>query len=297
MASVDVEKQTLNVGGLLTDVYSRPGLRAGPASKPIVALIFLHGRQGSADDAEPTAREAFARASARAAATGQTPREFIIVAIDQRNHGRRLVDALGNEGWNLEDPKVHNERHAVDMYSILLGAVKDVSFLIDVLPAYVFPHDERVVAEWALAGVSLGGHATWLALRHEPRIRIGVPIIGCPDYLALMDSRAAGLGVPRAPPYFPGALRTLVRARDAAYAPEALRGKRVLVLSGKDDVLVPWAASASFVDALDVGEKGRKEVQLLEGVGHAYPDAMREELIRFFWEEALVGELGGLSAL
>ena len=49
---------------------------------------------------------------------------------------------------------------------ILVGAVKDLSFLIDVLPSYIFPHDERTIGEWVLAGFSLGGHATWLGLRH-----------------------------------------------------------------------------------------------------------------------------------
>lgn len=49
---------------------------------------------------------------------------------------------------------------------IVVGAVKDVSFLIDVLPAYLFPHDERIIGEWVLAGFSLGGHATWLGLTH-----------------------------------------------------------------------------------------------------------------------------------
>lgn len=47
-----------------------------------------------------------------------------------------------------------------------VGAVKDLSFLIDILPAYIFPNDERTIGEWVLAGFSLGGHATWLGLRH-----------------------------------------------------------------------------------------------------------------------------------
>ena len=50
--------------------------------------------------------------------------------------------------------------------SCAAGAVKDLSFLIDILPAYLFPNDERTVGEWALAGFSLGGYATWLALRN-----------------------------------------------------------------------------------------------------------------------------------
>lgn len=40
-------------------------------------------------------------------------------------------------------------------------------------------------------GVSLGGHAVWHCLLHEPRITTGVVIIGCPDYVRLMRHRAA----------------------------------------------------------------------------------------------------------
>ena len=47
-----------------------------------------------------------------------------------------------------------------------MGAVKDLSFLMDVLPAYIFPNDERTIGEYVLAGFSLGGHAAWLGLRH-----------------------------------------------------------------------------------------------------------------------------------
>ncbi|KAK0862314.1 hypothetical protein LTR87_016627 [Friedmanniomyces endolithicus] len=38
--------------------------------------------------------------------------------------------------------------------------------------------------------VSLGGHATWQLLLTEPRIRAGLVIIGCPDYVRLMTDRA-----------------------------------------------------------------------------------------------------------
>src|SRR4051812_33992385 len=44
------------------------------------------------------------------------------------------------------------------------GAVRDVSFLIDFLPSYLFPMGERTISEWVVAGISLGGHATWILL-------------------------------------------------------------------------------------------------------------------------------------
>jgi len=179
--------------------------------------------------------------------------------------------------------------HRVDMYGMLVGAVKDLSFLIDFLPSYIFPNDERAINEWVLAGFSLGGHATWLGLRHEPRIRIGIPICGCPDYLTLIEQRAERLGVPRVPPYIPGSLRALVRSYDTAAAPAgAFAGKSVLVLAGADDTVVPWAASRAFVESLDIG-RGRKEILVVPGVKHELTDGMREEMFRFFWDEALVG--------
>jgi len=46
------------------------------------------------------------------------------------------------------------------------GTAADVSFLIDFLPAYLFPTDNRSVHVWGVAGKSLGGHSTWLSLAH-----------------------------------------------------------------------------------------------------------------------------------
>jgi len=212
----------------------------------------------------------------------------MVITFDQRNHGKRTVDQRANLGWSKKADQ-HNKHHAVDMYSTMIGALKDVSFLIDVLPSYIFPHDERIIGEWVLAVFSLGGHATWLGLRHEPRIRIGIPICGTVDYLALTERRAEKLGIPRTAPYFPESLRALVRAYDPVVAPPGtFAGKRILALVGADDTLVPWSASRAFVEALDVGERGKKRVVVLSGVKHEYTDEMREELFRFFWEEALV---------
>ena len=103
-----------------------------------------------------------------------------------------------------------------------------------------------------------------------------------------MEQRAEKLGIPRTAPYFPESLRALVRTYDTVVAPPGtFVGKRILVLGGADDTLVPWSTSRAFVEALDVGEHGRKRVVVQPGVKHEFPDEMREELFRFFWEEAL----------
>ncbi|KAL9122064.1 MAG: hypothetical protein Q9187_001378 [Circinaria calcarea] len=39
-------------------------------------------------------------------------------------------------------------------------------------------------------GISLGGHAAWHCILHDPRITTAVIVIGCPDYVSLMSDRA-----------------------------------------------------------------------------------------------------------
>lgn len=149
------------------------------------------------------------------------------------------------------------------------GTARDVSFILDYLPAYLFPHDERAVTTWAVTGQSLGGHAIWHVLQNEPRVSIGVPMIGMPDMSKLLARRTAANFLPNAPPAVPGSLRAhIARTDPAAVAqanaaaaagagggvqpPNPYWGKKILVLSGREDKLVRWEYSADFVDALVV---------------------------------------------
>ncbi|KAK5790493.1 hypothetical protein VI817_007780 [Penicillium citrinum] len=61
---------------------------------------------------------------------------------------------------------------------------------MDYLASFIFPNDEHLISENLVLGVSLGGHAAWSCLLHDPRMTAGVIIIGCPDYLNLMVDRA-----------------------------------------------------------------------------------------------------------
>jgi hypothetical protein len=60
--------------------------------------------------------------------------------------------------------------------------------------------------------------------------------------------------------------------------------KRVLVLAGANDKLVPWETSRTFVyvEALDVGRGGRKVVMVVPGVKHEFTKGIREKVFRFF---------------
>ncbi|KIK62359.1 hypothetical protein GYMLUDRAFT_242547 [Collybiopsis luxurians FD-317 M1] len=273
-------KNLLNVGGLPVAVYSSTH---SDTSKPVFILFFLHGRLGKADDLEPAIKTIYEDVGKG------LDKELLIVTFDHRNHGHRLVNNKENQIWD-EDESKSNPAHAVDMYTILEGSARDVSFLIDYLPAYLFPESERSISGWGLAGVSLGGHSTWTALAREPRIQVGIPIIGCPDYLTLMTARAAkyGISLESASKYLPESLLVLIREQAPPFTPYLVSdksnpfyGKKILVLSGAADTLVPWEASKAFVDSLNVGPAGIKKVIVQPETGHAFTPEMVKEISQF----------------
>ncbi|KAF9226318.1 alpha/beta-hydrolase [Gyrodon lividus] len=275
----------LFVGGIPVEVYGHSA--AADSSLPVNALFLLHGRTQSTESVGAFAKSILDTNYRTAGA--HKKRDLIVIAFDHRNHGKRLVDALHNDGWH-KDPVKDNAQHAVDMYTIQTGTVHDVTFLIDHIASYLYPLGEREVVEWGIAGISLGGHSTWIALTREPRIRLAIPIIGCPDYTKLISQRAEYTGVPFTPPYYPPQLKSYVDAYDPASFPfrandltNPFLGKRILVLSGANDKLVPWTASKEFVEGLEVGE-GVKRVVLQENAGHECTPAMIQEASLFVSE-------------
>ncbi|KAL4805265.1 hypothetical protein BDV18DRAFT_17337 [Aspergillus unguis] len=181
-----VSRKTFPVAGILTTVF---GLDELPADASEVACLWLlHPRLGTIERMVPIAVAVIndwnKRIQEGRSGSGK-PKGLIAVAFDQRNHGMRLVDPLCNESW-----KKGNPRHAQDMFSVFQGTARDTSILIDYLPAFVFPKTDRRISENLVLGVSLGGHAAWSLILHEPRITAGVVVIGCPDYANVMTDRA-----------------------------------------------------------------------------------------------------------
>ncbi|KAK0495303.1 Alpha/Beta hydrolase protein [Armillaria luteobubalina] len=265
-----IYKQALAIGGLEVKVLSK---HEEADSKPAFVLFVLHGRYGHCEDQNVTS---IVRGLLQEG-DSNTQNKLYIVTFDHRNHGHRMVDPKANDGWSE------------DMYSIQTGTARDVSFLIDFLPAYMFPEQERTIANWGVTGVSLGGHSTWISLSQEPRLTIGIPIIGCPDYLTLMSARADKFGISlEKSSYLPDSLLALIQRSDPASTPytsgnssNPFLGKKILVLSGADDLLVPWSASEPFVNGLVVGENGVKHVFVQEGAGHKCTPEMVQQLVEF----------------
>lgn len=62
-------------------------------------------------------------------------------------------------------------------------------------------------------------------------------------------------------------------------------GKKILVLAGGKDELVPWMFSEPFVERIEVGGEGVKKIVVYPDVGHVFTAAMEEDVADFVWEE------------
>jgi hypothetical protein len=67
------------------------------------------------------------------------------------------------------------------MATQIKGGKQDQQLVMEVLPAFLFPHEERTVSHFMSVGISLGGHITWRLVREDPRIKVAVPIISTPS--------------------------------------------------------------------------------------------------------------------
>jgi hypothetical protein len=115
-----------------------------------------------------------------------------------------------------------NPNHARDMYTIQLGTSADVDFLSKIIPCFV---DEFSLASRSIFGVlgfSLGGHTCLLSLANSPQIAFGISVVGCGDYLKLMESRGLkSLSVD---------LQTLIKKHDPVENLKDLVEKDILLL-------------------------------------------------------------------
>jgi hypothetical protein len=128
----------------------------------------------------------------------------------------------------------------------------------------------------------------------EPRLKIGISIIGCPDFLTLITARAKQYSLPIAPPYVPDRLLSYIHQHDPTSTPyyeqgvsNPFLGKKILVLAGGMDTLVPYSAGKDFMEKLQVGMDGVKEVIIDPDAKHECTDMMVAKTAEFIEKEAL----------
>ncbi|KAK4689374.1 hypothetical protein P7C73_g716, partial [Tremellales sp. Uapishka_1] len=275
-----VSHTTCNIVGLEVDVYGLDEIRSSPL--PLGILIATHGRLGNKTNMASFA-QGIIGCTAEIASHGsqKRKRDLIVVSLDHRNHGKRESDPTANLSFNK------NPAHLTDMAALIVGAKQDVSFIIDFIAAYLFPNGEKVVEEYMATGISLGGHATWLLLREDPRIQIGVPIIGLPfeSYPRLMKARAESLGLEFKAPVYPPSLQTVLERP----IPEGTyRGKKILTLHGRDDPLVPYAKGEAEIEYVQADAKaGDVDIWVQEWTGHVCTPEMVQKAAQWIWKWGL----------
>lgn len=105
-------------------------------------------------------------------------------------------------------------------------------------------------------------------------------MIGCPDYERLMAYRAERVLSRRIEaPIYPESFAEYIQAHDPASDASWVSGKRILVLCGEKDELVPWSAGKTFVDKIGC------RVEIEKDAGHEVTDKMID-----FVAEFIVGE-------
>jgi len=248
------------------------GLSELPKEPTAVELLFfLHGRMSDRKALDAPIR----------AVLPKLTRPTVVVTFDQRNHGERLVEIKANMGWNdYPEPKetFDNEDHAVDMACIYSGTAMDVSLLVTYLPLKLWPNGEHRVATFGCAGVSLGGHSTWMVGAKDPRVTILVPIIGSPAPNLLLKHRASTT-VPK-PNFTDEMVKTIEGVTE--YDLTVWKNKHILALCGGIDDVVPPKESQTkaFVERLK-GAGIDVELIVEDGVGHTVTEKMLEELVQW----------------
>ena len=157
-----VSRHIYDLAGLPVNVYGLDELSKKVQGKapPVAVVIFLHGRTRSALIEDFLVRILYGniRKHMDANPAGST-KDLLMVSFDARNHGNRSTNS--HEMLGLDK----NPGFLYDHYAMIRGYRDDVSFIIDQLPTFVFPNEERVITSWTVSGKSLGGHASWHILK------------------------------------------------------------------------------------------------------------------------------------
>ncbi|EIN14447.1 hypothetical protein PUNSTDRAFT_117940 [Punctularia strigosozonata HHB-11173 SS5] len=287
----DMQPNTINVGGIVAEVWGMERLTRDPVGE-VAVMFFLHGRTRDKETMHEATQYILAQLQDRKerSAIEKRTHDLLIVTLDSRNHGERVVDPNSILGWD------QNPMHAVDLYAMVAGGASEVSQLVSFLPSYLFPDFRGAagspITTWICAGVSQGGHSTWHVGVNDRRVKFLCPIIGSPDYASLFQHRSKVAGVALVPPAWPKALELLVDESDPVNQPSTVwADKDILVLSGGRDPVVPFkeGGTEAFIERLRSDGQTRTRVNVFvdETAKHQTTIGMVNRLVEWLWDDVL----------
>ncbi|KAF7626985.1 hypothetical protein AFLA_012927 [Aspergillus flavus NRRL3357] len=261
-------KLTINIAGFHVHLYGVQELSAQQREDTTV-LFHIHGRTRTYKDAEPVAHQLLYGMRKR----GDSNRGLVVATFDNRNHGDRTIDSVAIQDW-----KGGNIQHAQDMLSTIDGTTDDIKLVMKYLASYVdgIFHPTQFI----VTGVSLGGHITWNMLAEEPSIAGAIIIVGSPNLTDMLVERlgyASLSDIPQNTKEWPRSIESLYRERDQAL--EKIVGKKILILNGALDTLVP----SKFTDPWVAKYAHQNDVKFIvqEDCGHVLSFRMMEEVVEW----------------
>ncbi|CAE6472211.1 unnamed protein product [Rhizoctonia solani] len=268
---------SLHLDRVAAHIHVHPAL--SDASR-IAVLFVLHGHPASAHHMKPIVNGTFELATNKATLL-EAKRNLVIVTFDLE------------EDSDFSNTTGELEYESAYLYKKQERIASTVSELIDTLPTVLCPNNDRFIDTWMVAGLSLGAHAAWLSMDRDPRLSVCIPIIGSPDFLEIATPRNNLMGLPLVSSYMTSATRSHILKNDpvsgrrSSLRPDPFMNKRILALAGAHDGMVPFLATRQFLDRINVGPLGTKQLIIQQGVGHQCTREMVVEMAKFVWTVAL----------
>ncbi|KAI5459582.1 Alpha/Beta hydrolase protein [Mariannaea sp. PMI_226] len=258
---------TINIAGFHLYLFGVNELNDVQA-KDTTVLFKIHGRTRTYNDSEAFAHRLLHDWRSRGSAT----KGLVVATFDNRNHGKRSIDEISIQDWRSGNP-----RHGQDMLSTIDGIVVDIQTSVTFLESYV--DGIFTPKDFIITGVSLGGHVTWNVLANDSRFHAGVPIIGSPNLAPMMVERLKAYkktsDIPAGTIEWPRAIEKLYQDRDRSL--EGISGKKILILNGAIDTLVPPKYTLPWVEKFSANN----EVVLIEQeeTGHSFTFQMVDKVV------------------
>ncbi|CAE6427350.1 unnamed protein product [Rhizoctonia solani] len=286
-----IPSYSLNLDHVAVNIHVHPAL--SEASR-IAVLFVLHGHPASAHHMKPIVNGTFELAKNKAMLL-KAKRNLVIITFDMEDDYSEVA----------EEP----EHESTQVYRKQERIASTVSRLMDTLPAVLCPNNDRFIDTWMVAGLSLGAHAAcdtwmvaglslgahaaWLAMDRDPRLSVCIPIIGSPDFLDIATARNNLTGFPLVSSYMTPTTRNYILKHDpvshsrSSLRPNPFMNKHILALAGAQDSLIPFLATRQFLDRINVGPLGTKQLIIQQGVGHQCTREMVVEMVEVIWDRVL----------
>ncbi|BEI79475.1 hypothetical protein CcaverHIS002_0100040 [Cutaneotrichosporon cavernicola] len=257
---------------------------------PIVAIVVHHPFAGKARDVAPFASGLLAGISSLAATSRrQRTHDAIIVTLDARNHGDRRTN---KEALRFG---IDRKRDLTEMATLVSGGMHDFDLIRSFLPAFLFPGSERDVTDWAVCGISMGGHVTWRLLRHD-KVQIAVNIVTVPSegLGGWLMSRHGKKDAPEG-----DVIATLPAPVCEFYKSTAPVGtysdKKILSLHAEKDAMLPASAGAAYFPGIQAqAARGDIEQWIQPRAKHKCTPQMTRRAAEWYWRWCLSSDVAKL---